>query len=124
MKDLKIFSRFIFSFLFLWATQTTAGDQEPIFEKLNRSLKKDYLSVGVLIQVVADYQYERSFVGNNGFIIANLRFRAMGNLDGGFGYFFQTKMDNALSILDAKMYYRLSKQFQFDAFYVLSLNNP
>ncbi len=64
--------------------------------------------MGVLFQEVADFQAERSFAGNNGFNISTMRFKLSGELDGGYGYLFQTNFVNTPAILDAKIYYKIS----------------
>jgi len=87
-----------------------AGAQEagePLFEELTRSFKKKSLSIGALFQAVADFRDERSFPGQNGFSIANMRLMVYGELDSGFGYLFAANFVNSPAILDAKMYYAL-----------------
>jgi phosphate-selective porin len=85
-----------------------AGAQrdEPAFEELSRLVKRDYLSLGVLFQAVADLQAERSMPGNSGFSVANFRVALSGELDQRFGYFLQTNFTATPAILDARMYYR------------------
>ncbi len=90
------------------------AQDEPLFNELTKTFKKDYLSLGVLFQSVADFQIERSFSGNNGFNISNMRINLSGELDNGFGYLFKTNVINSPAILDAKMYYRVSLGFTVD----------
>ncbi len=87
---------------------------EPLFEELNNTFKKDYLSIGLLFQAVGDFQIERSFAGYNGFSISNMRINIYGELDGGFGYLFKTNLTSSPPILDAKMYYVVSPAFTMD----------
>ncbi len=91
------------------------GTDEPLFDDLVSTFKKKYLSVGALLQFVADFQPERSFAGNNGFSIANFRVSLSGELDAGFGYFLQTNFATSPAILDAKGYYRFHSAAVLDA---------
>ena len=83
-----------------------AQTDEPVLTQLVQTFKKPYLSVGMLVQSVADFQIERSFAGANGFALANARLNVGGELDGGFGYFFQTNFAGTARILDARLSYR------------------
>ncbi len=88
--------------------------QEPRLDELIANFKKPYLSFGALFQFVGDFQPERSFGGSNGFSIGNMRVSLSGELDQGFGYFFQTNFATAPAILDAKAYYRFSPALVVD----------
>ncbi len=88
--------------------------EEPRLNDLIANFKKPYLSFGALFQFVADFQPERSFAGNNGFSIGNMRLSLSGELDQGIGYFFQTNVANSPAILDAKAYYRFSPALVVD----------
>lgn len=101
--------------LILLCINMAQAQDEPQFEALTNAFKKDYLSLGVLFQSVADFQIERSFGGNNGFNISNMRINIYGELDNGFGYLFKTSVINSPAILDAKMYYRISPGSTIDA---------
>lgn len=90
-------------------------EHEPLFERLLKDFKKDYLSLGALLQTVGDFQVDRSFAGNNGFNISNFRIVLYGELDKSFGYFLQTNFIKSPAILDAKLYYRFSKFVAIDA---------
>lgn len=81
--------------------------QEPLYKAFNEQFKKDYLSVGMLMQFVFDHQQDRIFPGNNGFSVANMRFKLNGHLDKGFGYVFQAKLDKSPAILDAYMSHKI-----------------
>ncbi len=81
---------------------------EPVFEELVRTFQRDFLTVGILLQVVGDFQTERTFAGENGFTIANARVRVRGELDQGFGYFLQANLATAPAILDAAARYRFA----------------
>lgn len=94
---------------------TLFAQDEPLLEQFNRNFKKPYFSVGFLQQTVVDYQQERSMSGNNGFNVSNFRLKLYGELDGGFGYFFQTNFIQSPAILDAKIYYRYSRRLTIDA---------
>lgn len=99
------------------AAVSTPGhaQQEPLYDELSRMFKRDYLSLGVLLQTVADFQIDRTFPGSNGFNISNFRLALYGELDQRFGYFLQTNFASSPAILDARMYYRFSPQFAVDA---------
>lgn len=91
------------------------GDAEPLYEQFKSNFKKSYLSLGALLQTVGDFQIDRSFAGNNGFIISNFRVVLYGELDKSFGYFLQTNFIKSPAILDAKLYYRFSQFIAIDA---------
>ena len=88
---------------------------EPLLDELQRYFKRKPLSVGALFQTVLDVQPDRSLPGGNGFSIANMRVSIYGELDQGFGYFFQTNFASSPAILDAKLYYRFMPQLRLDA---------
>jgi hypothetical protein len=85
--------------------------EEPLLENLRDTFQKKYLSFGMVLQTVADFQVERSFPGNNGFNISNLRLRVYGELDKNFSYFMMANFINSVSILDTRIDYRFSKKF-------------
>lgn len=91
------------------------SQEEPLIEKLRDNFQKEYFSMGILLQTVADFQVERSFPGYNGFNISNFRLKIYGELDKEFGYFLQANFINQPGILDAKLYYRFSPLFTVDA---------
>ena len=84
-----------------------AETSEPLLEAFRKNLKKDYMSVGVLLQFVFDFQNERVLEGTNGFSVANARVRISGDFDRGFGYFLQTSFTSTPAVLDAAMHYRV-----------------
>lgn len=88
-----------------------AQDSEPVFDQLVAAFQRDYLALGILIQVVGDFQSQRPLESRNGFSIANARLRLSGNLDGGFGYLLQSNLAAlAVSpILDAAVHYRVGE---------------
>jgi phosphate-selective porin len=94
--------------------QAAAQDDEPVYERLRQAFKHDFLSLGTLLQTVADLQIDRSFPGSDGFSVANFRIALSGELDRGFGYFLQTNFAAGPGILDAMMYYRVSPQVTLD----------
>lgn len=89
----------------VWAQQ----DAEPSFDQLVAAFQREYLTLGILLQVVGDYQHERTFAGENGFSIANARVRVTGQLDNGFGYLVQANVAATPAILDAAARYRLGQ---------------
>ena len=88
--------------------------EEPLFDQLVNTFQTKYFKIGALLQNVADFQIERTFLGNNGFNIANFRLNFSGELDQGFGYFLQTSFTQSPAILDARMYYRFSSRVTLD----------
>ncbi len=82
---------------------------EPAFQRLLAHVQRDYLRLGLLLQTVADVQIDRTATGGNGFNISNFRVALSGELDAGFGYFLQTNFAAAPAILDASMYYDVSR---------------
>jgi hypothetical protein len=95
-------------------TLKAQNSDEPRYDEFKGIYNKPYLNVGLLIQVVGDYQYERTF-GTNGFNISNARLKLYGDFDKGIGYFLQTSFTKSPAILDAKVYYKLNDHFVFDA---------
>ena len=85
--------------------------EEPLLEELRGMVKSEAFSVGALFQFVGDFQADRSFPGQNGFSVANMRFRISGSLDRGFGYLFQTSFG---SILDARMSWHVARGLTLD----------
>lgn len=79
------------------------------------TFQRDYLKLGVLLQVVGDVQGERTAAGLNGFSVANAWLRLQGKLDGGFGYLFQANMVGTPSIVDVMVSYRTNPAFGLQA---------
>ena len=101
--------------LFLLIGSAIDAQDEPLGEALKENFKKSYLSVGMLLQTVGDFQGERTVAGNNGFNISNFRLSLRGELDRGFAYFVQANFIASPAILDARLSYRLSPGFTLDA---------
>lgn len=106
-------SAWIFAGLAL-APAPLPAQNEPKFAALKSTFQKEYLRIGMLVQWVADFQPERSFPGENGYSIANMRLNIGGTLDAGFSYFFQTNFIGGRSILDARLSYALSRALTVD----------
>lgn len=106
--------RYFILLIFMTFSVSNADDLDNDFEKFRDYFKKDYFSVGLVLQVVSDFQIERSFPGNNGFNIANARFMVYGEFDKKFGYLMRTNFINSPVILDAKLHYRFSKKLIID----------
>jgi hypothetical protein len=94
-------------------TQDSA-EEEPEYQKFIQSFKKSYFDLSMLLQVVGDFQKNRSSMQKNGFTISTMRFRVKGKLDKGFSYFFQTNHVNAFSVLDAYFSYGSSSFLTVD----------
>lgn len=87
---------------------------EPLYAELQRLFKTKPLSIGALLQVVGDFQTDRTAPGFNGFNIANFRLNLRGELDGGFSYFLQTSFTQSPAILDAKMGWQVTPGLTLD----------
>lgn len=107
-------SSFLLCLLLLTAPLSALAADEPLFDELVSKFKSKSLNIGMLLQVVGDFQTERTFGGTNGFNISNARLVIDGELDGGFGYLMKTSFTRSPVILDAKMYYRLSSLVTLD----------
>ncbi|MBU2444062.1 MAG: OprO/OprP family phosphate-selective porin [Bacteroidetes bacterium] len=90
------------------------AQEEPLFEKLQKNFQTKYFDVGFLFQGVFDHQFERTFPGNNGFSLANVRVILSGELDEGYGYYLQTNFVSARPLLDARFYYKIAPYLIFD----------
>jgi hypothetical protein len=89
--------------------------EEPLFDELKRLFQTDALSIGALLQTVGTFQADRTLPGGNGFTIGTMRLAIYGELDLGFGYFFQTDFTRSRPLLDASMYYRVVPALRLDA---------
>lgn len=89
--------------------------EEPLFDELTRLFQTDALSIGTLLQTVGTFQADRTLPGGNGFTIATMRLAIYGDLDLGFGYFFQTDFTRTRPLLDASMYYRIAPALRLNA---------
>jgi hypothetical protein len=88
------------------------AQDEPLFEKLKKDFNKEYLSIGALIQVVGDFQNERSFAGTNGFNISNFRWRIYGKMDKNLSYFLQANFIKSPAFLDAYIGWQINSWLQ------------
>jgi phosphate-selective porin OprO and OprP len=68
----------------------------------------------LLVQVGGFYQYEQPD-GSNGFELSNFRLKFSGEFDKRIGYMVQTAFTGSPAILDARIYYKISKAFVVDA---------
>lgn len=89
------------------------NSDEPLYEEFRSFFKKPYLNLGLLIQAGAKFQYEQPD-GTNGFELRNLRLKLSGKFDKSIGYAVQTTFTRSPSILDAKIFYEVSKAFILD----------
>lgn len=107
IREVYIATIFLVGFVFCIGVNTHA--QSVDFEELRDQLKNDYFSVGMLLQTVGDFQYERiAGTGNNGFSVGNARLQVFGELDQSFGYQLQANFIKNPSVLDANMYYNIT----------------
>lgn len=92
-----VFTYFLPFLIILFFTQKNSFAQDSpseTYDEIQETLKKDYLSFGILVQGSVDFQPERNS-GNNGYNVADARFKMAGTLDEGFGYTLQAKMTNS-----------------------------
>jgi len=101
---------FVFAGMSVQAQDQSSSD----FEKFRDQFKKEYFSVGGLLQTVGDYQFER-IAGENGFSVGNARLKVYGEFDNKFGYQLQTNFVSSNALLDANMYYNLTPNFSIKA---------
>ncbi len=97
------------------AAPVLAQTAEPGYETLVSRFQSDPLRLGLLLQVVADFQSERSENGTNGFSVANMRLAVSGRLDAGFHYLLQANFINSPAILDARVGFESAPAFRVDA---------
>jgi hypothetical protein len=81
---------------------------------LKENFKKKYLSIGFVFRGQFDYQPERTISGQNGFRVSHLRLKLQGELDGGYGYAFQTDFTRSQPLLDAAGYIKISEGLKID----------
>lgn len=105
---------FLFLLIFNIVKISAQNQSDSLYKDFASHVKKPYLSVGALLQIVGDYQKERIFSSNNGFNISNMRIALYGDFDKGIGYFIQTNFISSPAILDAKLYFRFRKYLQLD----------
>ena len=97
--------------IMLSATVLPQEDNESEHDEFIKNFKKDYFTLEMLFQVVADFQPERTIIGNNGFSVSNMRLKMKGNLDENFGYFFQASFIVSPVLLDAVVKYKFAESF-------------
>ncbi len=91
------------------------AEDETIYEEYLKYFKKEYLSVDMLFQAVADFQPERSVAGNNGFYLSNMRLRMYGTLDKNFSYYFVANFLVSPILLDASIGYKFTDALKISA---------
>ena len=89
--------------------------QDSLLTELARRFQSEPLRLGLLLQVVGDFQDNRSDGGSNGFRIPNARLKLSGRLDNGFGYLLQTNFASSTVLLDAAVSYRAAEPFTLQA---------
>lgn len=108
----KLFILFLSVFVL---TNTINAQSESLHEELKKTFKKPYLSLGFLLQALAEYQGDTPG-GRNSFYVGTFRFIVGGKLDGGFSYFTQAELTRnpAPVMLDMRLSYDLGKGFGID----------
>ncbi len=107
---------YLILFIFISSISTFAQkENEPVYDEFIKNFKKEYFTLEMLFQAVADFQPERTMTGNNGFSISNMRLKMFGTLDNNFGYFFQASFIASPSLLDAVVKYKFKDYLSIDA---------
>lgn len=102
----KYFSLSVISFLIVTNISFCQYEEEPIYDEYVKHFKKDYFTLDMLFQAVADFQPERTIIGNNGFYLSNMRLRMYGNMDKNFSYYFVANFIVSPFLLDATISYK------------------
>jgi len=108
----------VFIFILLITITSYAFSQtedETIYDEYVKHFKKDYFTLDMLFQAVADFQPERSIIGNNGFYLSNMRLRMYGSLDKNFSYYFVANFLVSPVLLDALISYQFNDGFKVTA---------
>jgi len=87
--------------------------QDSLIQFLKSNLKKNYFNVGLYLQSLGDYQWERNLSSNNGFSVTNARIILNGDIEK-FNYYFQTNFVRSKPLLDMKISYKFSPLFILD----------
>jgi hypothetical protein len=90
-------------------------EDETIYDEYIKNFKKEYFTIDMLFQAVADFQPERSIIGNNGFYLSNMRLRMYGILDKNFSYYFVANFVVSPILLDAVISYKFTDAFKISA---------
>lgn len=98
------------TFAVLLCAPAWSADDEPTYDELIEQLKRPWFKVGLLIQIVGDYQGERPAGTSDGFSLGNARLSLGGDLDGGFSYFFQGTFAENAALLDGFVGIELSER--------------
>jgi phosphate-selective porin len=83
--------------------------QDSLLTELARRFQTEPLRLGMLLQVVGDFQDNRNDGVSNGFRVPNARLKLSGRLDNGFGYLVQTNFASSTVLLDAALSYRAAE---------------
>lgn len=97
----KLFILFLTVFVL---SNTINAQSESLHEELKKTFKKPYLSLGLLLQALAEYQGETPG-GRNSFYVGTFRLVIGGKLDGGFSYFTQAELTRSPAMLDMRLSY-------------------
>ncbi|TFG89302.1 MAG: hypothetical protein E4H17_00910 [Gemmatimonadales bacterium] len=89
--------------------------QDSLLTELAHRFQSEPLRLGMLLQVVGDFQDNRNDGSSNGFRIPNARLKLSGRLDNGFGYLLQTNFASSTVLLDAALSYRAAEPFTLQA---------
>ena len=88
---------------------------DGLLDALKQIFKRDYLSVGALIQAQGEFHMDPQFQGENTFRIPTARIKLSGNLDRNVSYTIQTDFTNSPALLDANITYSFSDVVSFTA---------
>lgn len=109
------YNTFIMIFTLISINIFAQNENTTKYDDYIKHFKKDYFTLEMLFQVVADFQPERTISGYNSFSVSNMRLKMKGNLDDNFGYFFQANFNSSNLLLDAIVKYKFSNHFMMEA---------
>ncbi len=109
------YNAFIMIFTLISINICSQNENNTKYDDYIKNFKKDYFTLEMLFQVVADFQPERTMTGYNSFSVSNMRLKMKGNLDDNFGYFFQANFNSSNLLLDAIVKYKFSNHFMMEA---------
>jgi phosphate-selective porin len=107
--------RLVATMLLLLAAAGPVAAQDSLLTELARRFQTDPLRLGMLLQVVGDFQDNRNDGGSNEFRIPNARLKLSGRLDNGFSYLLQTNFASSAVLLDAAVSYQAAEAVTLQA---------
>jgi len=99
--------------LYISCCKNIFAQQDTIIQLLKSNLKKNYFNVGLYLQSLGDYQWNRNIANKNGFSISNARIILGGEIEK-FNYYFQSNFVRSKSILDVRLGYKFNSFLYLD----------